>query len=673
MLSPRHGGNSNAAGSTIEHHWGYFTRELPCTKDPGNCAYLDAVYGNHDLSMIYTAILWAVILGILVLTGLVHYLFPVSRRIIGSKASTVEENPNARQSTLYRIRRSFDAVFNRYLLPESFASLFGHTTRLNILVLAILIGYLTIFTFVGITYQAWYSRVEGTNLRTTRAGLGPRADRIGVMAYALTPLSLLLSSRESLLSLITGIPYHHFNFLHRWLGYIIYIQSALHTIGWTILEGRLYQPQPEKWNSFIGQQYIISGIIAMICITFLVVHSTKWGIELTGYEFFRKSHYVIAMMYVGTCWGHWSKLRCWMIASLILWMLDRAIRLIRHYTIHCASQPYPAYSFWGLHVPNAKATSFRNDLDGDVVRLEFRHDYPSWKLGQHFYLCFPELSIWQVHPMTPSSLPMPDLQGQTQSHTYIIRAKKGLTKDLAQMAREGSADETETKNGTKDLSVVLSGPYGQSIADDDVIRTDDINLFCIAGGTGVTFILPVLMTLIQSSQFHCRRGLVEFIWVIRRRTDMQWISREFDTLCAVAQTCQNFRIRVFATREDLLPETDNSVPSSQSIDVEPSDEAIHEKAVRPCCVPSSPHKGAGESFAIHHTKNIDVPHPNVETILNDFVSRAVAGPTRVLASGPSGMISDLRKAVASSNKPGQVLKGNERYDVKLVYDDRLEW
>lgn len=672
MLSPRHGSSDNTAGGTVEHHWGYFTRELPCTKDPGNCAYLDAVYGNHDLSMIYSAILWAVILGILVLAGLVHYLLPVSRHNVGSKMSTVKEKPNTRQSTLYRIRRSVDAILNRYLLPESFTSLFGPTTRLNILVLTILVGYLSIFTFVGITYQTWYSPVEGANPRTTRVGLGPWADRIGVMAFALTPLSLLLSSRESLLSLITGIPYHHFNFLHRWLGYIIYIQSALHTIAWTIVEGRLYQPQPDKWNSFIGQQYIISGIVAMICITFLVVHSTKWGIELTGYEFFRKTHYAIAMVYIGTCWGHWSKLRCWMIASLILWMLDRTIRLIRQFTIHCASQPLPAYSFCGLHVPNAKATSFRNDLDGDVVRLHFRHDYPSWKIGQHFYLCFPELSIWQAHPMTPSSLPMRDLQGQTQSHTYIIRAKKGLTRDLARMARgKDTSDETGAKNGAKDLSVVLSGPYGQSIVDDDLVRTDDINLLCIAGGTGVTFILPFMMSLVQNSQFHCRKGLIEFIWVIRRRTDMQWIAREFDTLCTVAQTCQDFRICVFVTREDLSAETDSS-PSSQSIDVEPSDKAVHEKTTRPCCVPSSP-RGTEESFTIHHTKNTNVSHPNVESILDDFLSRTIAGPTRVLASGPSGMICDLRKAVALSNRPCQVWNGDERYDVKLVYDDRLEW
>jgi len=57
-------------------------------------------------------------------------------------------------------------------------------------------------------------------------------NRVGVFSVCSdTLLSHMLSSRESLLSLITGVPYQHFNFLHRWLGYIILVQAALHTIG----------------------------------------------------------------------------------------------------------------------------------------------------------------------------------------------------------------------------------------------------------------------------------------------------------------------------------------------------------------------------------------------------------------------------------------------------------
>ena len=677
MLSPRHG-DMPTDGPGVQHHWGYFSRQLPCTSDPGNCAYLDTVYGNHDLSMIYSAILWAAIGGILVLAALAHYSIPISRRVTtDTKAQTIEEQPNERQNALYRGCRAVHAVLNRHLLPESFVSLFGHTTRLNLLVLVVLIGYLTIFTFVGITYKTWTSPIEGSELRNTRVGLGPWADRIGVMAYALTPLSLLLSSRESVLSLITGIPYHHFNFLHRWLGYIIYLQSALHTIGWTVVEGRLYQPQPQAWNSFISQQYIIAGIVAMIAITFLVLHSTKWAISITGYEFFRKAHYVVAMLFVGTCWGHWVQLRCWMIASLILWGLDRTIRLIRVLFIHGASQPYQSYALSNFYIPKATVTSHPNSEDGNVIRLDFRHDYPPWKIGQHFYLCFPELNIWQSHPMTPCSVPIPSPhdEGQIQSHTYIIRAKKGLTKELAQMALQPQVQSgPPEKTSTNSTSVVLSGPYGQSIIDDDLVRTNDINLLCVAGGTGVTFILPILMALALSNRFSCRSGLTEFIWVIRRKTDMQWISKELDSLRAAAKLSPNFKIHIFVTREDSPLEGDSESSSSQITEVGPTDKEFSQNIVeKSCCAPPALSKETGgESFTVQHTKASNMVHPDLAAILSAFVSGTPVGPTRVMASGPSGMISDLRKAVASSNDPGQVWKGNERYDVQLVYDDRLE-
>ena len=79
---------------------------------------------------------------------------------------------------------------------------------------------------------------------------------------------------------------------------------------------------------------MIWGVVALVFITFLYVFSLRSVIRLTGYEFFRKSHYVVAMLYIGACWGHWSQLACWMIASLALWGIDRAIRFLRTILIH---------------------------------------------------------------------------------------------------------------------------------------------------------------------------------------------------------------------------------------------------------------------------------------------------------------------------------------------------
>ncbi|KAL4778885.1 ferric reductase like transmembrane component-domain-containing protein [Aspergillus varians] len=649
--------------SELEYHWGYAYRQVPCTKDAGACAYLDVVYHEHDLSMLYSFILWAVICGILFLWVLGRHLFPLIRVTAPSKEQLLEDS-RPKQNAFYRLGTSIKAVSRRYLLPESFLPVvFGHTTRLQVLILAIIIGYLTIFTFVGITYEKWMSPIaDMPGVYNTRTGLGPWSDRIGVMAFALTPLSVLLSSRESLLSLITGVPYHHFMFLHRWVGYIIYIQSALHTIGWTIIEGKLYQPQPTAWNEWVAQKYIIWGIVAMILLSVMVAHSTQWGIRLTGYEFFRKSHYVLAMVFIGACWGHWDKLYCWMISSLIVWLFDRGVRLVRTFALHHFSTPNTTDSF-GILVPEARMTLFQRSHDGDIIRLDFEHNHDEWKIGQHFFLCFPDLSLWQSHPMTPCSIPGQNPKGQT--HTYIIRSRKGITKQLAQLP-------------TPTTSVVLSGPYGQSILSHDLHLEDDINIFCVAGGTGVTFVLPVLLSLATTTT--TRRGLIEFVWAIRRKDDLKWIESELQTLRKAAAASSNFRIRIFVTRgsDDCPATTTTTTIPLQPLD--PSKEIVVDHQ-RPPSLSASSNRSQmkEETFSVHEPSSAaslssgNTEHPDLATQLHEFVSRTVAGPTRVFASGPLSMVRDLRSAVAACNKPGAVWRGDERGDVRLLHDDRLEY
>lgn len=187
---------------------------------------------------------------------------------------------------------------------------------------------------MGIVYKTWITPVKKTSLFNTRTGLGGFADRIGALAYALTPLTVLLSSRESLLSLITGVSYQHFTFLHRWCGRIIFIQAAVHTAAWTIVEGKLYQPQPKTYQTFISEKYIIYGCVAMGLLSFLYVFSIRRVIQRTGYEFFRITHYLLAALYIGACWGHWAQLNCWLIAALVVMLLDKGLRVLRLLLIH---------------------------------------------------------------------------------------------------------------------------------------------------------------------------------------------------------------------------------------------------------------------------------------------------------------------------------------------------
>lgn len=251
-----------------------------------------------------------------------------------------------------------------------------------------------------------------------------------------------------------------------------------------------------------------------------------------------------------------------------------------------------------------------------------------------------------------------------------------MTKALAQLAQATDAD----KERPPMASVVLSGPYGQSVVDDYFYHDDEVNLFFVAGGTGVTFVLPPLLALTTTQQT-TRRGLVEFVWVIRRPEDLKWIEPELHQLRRAAESCSNFRIRIFVTRGSDAISSEQQPQTTTAI--EPSKETIIENNARPSPASSAPsltgQQMKEETFVIHQPSSSaclalgDSEHPDLVMQVTEFVHRTVAGPTRVVASGPLSMISDLRGAVAELNSPKVVWRGEERHDVQLLHDDRLEY
>lgn len=612
-MDRRHIQDFNDAAS-LEPHWGYADRVVPCTNDVGSCEYLDLVYWAHDIGMIYVGAAWALI-GLLVLTwAFIHRSHFSSSRL----ASTT------------------GALKRRYLLTEFRAGrwLFGRTTRLQVVVLAIIAAYLTVFSFCGLYYKTWVTPVKNMpGVYNTRTTIGPWADRVGVWAYALTPLSIMLAQRESLLAQLTGIPYHHFNFLHRWLGHIIFAQSLLHTIGWLIVEVRLYQPQPTVAIGWIKQTYMIWGCVAMI-ILFIM-----WGLALPisqrlfGYEFFRKAHWILAMVFIGGCIGHWAQLSCFMIPSILLWFVDRAARLVRTGLIHYRITSEGKGMF--ASIP-AKVTHFGDD----VVRLDLDDPNPAaseWVVGQHFYLTFAEGSIWQSHPFTPLSLP-----GTRQS--YIVRAKKGESKKLVQF----QSDSTP---------VILTGPYGADTLADVDAKT---NILAIAGGTGISFVLPVLLRLALARS----TGRIKLVWIVRHASDRDWVVAELEVL---RKSANNIEVVLHTTREPekASPEYSRTTTNDDSDDA-PSGSC--------CCKAETPVEDTkekdlsseaetGSAGEYHH-------RPDVHEAIESFVAECT-GQTNVYVSGPSGVITAARESVAKLSDPKRVWRG-EGGDVRLVYDERLE-
>ncbi|KKA27997.1 hypothetical protein TD95_003303 [Thielaviopsis punctulata] len=591
--------------SNVTHHWGYADRVVPCTNDAGSCAYLDLVYGAHDRGMIYMGVLW---LTIVFAVGLL-----VATRFIPCSSST---------DGLSRLKATAQTYLRQYLLPNTrLRFLFGSVTRYQVSVLSLFVLYLTIWSFVGMTYKKWVTPVKNSpGVYNTRTSLGPFADRVGVIAYALTPLSIMLASRESFLSYATGIPYTSFLFLHRWVGYLILIQSVLHTIGWCLVEAWLYQPQPSVWKSFSSQLYIVWGFVALGLLVLLVILSFPWTVRhITGYEFFRKAHYVLAMVYIGALIGHWKKLQCFLVPGLVIWAIDRILRFLRPFQLHDRA------GTWGVIPAQASVKLWKDEINGDSYRLDFTLQHKPWKVGQHFFLCFPQSGWWQSHPFTPISLP--DSSG-TVTQSYVIRAKSGETKTIAALIDQRMTQDP--KNAT--ISVISTGAYGENIMEG---LSSESNILCVAGGTGIAYVLPILLSLAKNTSNDGDRK-IELVWAVRRIEDVEWIQPEIETL--LASLSGKIKIKIFVTG------------SSSASAIEKSDSESEVQS----------------QYVVTHGR------PELMSTVREFVDNTVRGEAVVMASGPVSMVTDLRSVVAKCNNGSRVWRGDKRASVRLVCDERLE-
>lgn len=122
------------ADNTYLPYWGYASRIVPCENDVGSCEYLEAVYWMHEVSMLYTFIMWGVLLGI----GAVWLIIRGWR--IGGPAQNMGTWFDKMADALGHLRR-------RYLIKDApLRWAFGRVSRLQVAIFAVLSAYLTVFS-----------------------------------------------------------------------------------------------------------------------------------------------------------------------------------------------------------------------------------------------------------------------------------------------------------------------------------------------------------------------------------------------------------------------------------------------------------------------------------------------------------------------------------------------
>lgn len=305
----------------------------------------------------------------------------------------------------------------------------------------------------------------------------------------------------------------------------------------------------------------------------------------------------------------------------------------------------------GFHPAQSTLQCF-DDKDGGVIRLEFDHKQAPWALGQHFFLCFPALSIWQSHPLTVASLP-------SNHHTYIIRCRSGETGNLKNLALDNQAT----------TPVILSGPYGENIL---APKEEPTNILAIAGGTGISTTLPLILAATSRDATIYEGRAIDFVWIVRRSSCLDWIKAELEEIGRrTSDAGLNIHIHIYITQEE------GPSPKGRAAETILNDEKAIEMNDEAVTNSISSLTSGGEHadvplFKTSYLGGCKCCHPDLKKMVREFMQeRAGTGyRTRVVASGPKGLGRDLRSAVAECNDGARVLRGERTGDVELVWDAR---
>ncbi|KAI5452321.1 hypothetical protein NCC49_000884 [Naganishia albida] len=160
--------------------------------------------------------------------------------------------------------------------------------------------------------------------------------RFGLIAFALFPLVVVLALKQPPAAILSIRQFTHLyadklQLLHRWVGRLIWLLTALHVALWSV---RLFKDQRSPTDTrsvwmviwiYDKFQWAVVGFVAM---TGLIVLSTNF-VRKRAYEFFYAAHVVLSILTMLGCALHYPPLWYWIGIAAILWGLERIHRFIK--------------------------------------------------------------------------------------------------------------------------------------------------------------------------------------------------------------------------------------------------------------------------------------------------------------------------------------------------------
>ncbi|OQV06948.1 hypothetical protein CLAIMM_11446 [Cladophialophora immunda] len=321
-------------------------------------------------------------------------------------------------------------------------------------------------------------------------------NRTGVLSFANIPLLILYAGRNNILLWLTNWSHDTFVLLHRYVAAIATIQAIVHSLIYLYI----YNVDGEH-SSESKLPYWYWGAIATIGMSILLPTSIL-PLRRMLYEAFLLWHIAVSVLVVVGCYlhiydrfGHQWGYEVWIYVAIAVWGFDRLLRIGR---------------FVRAGLRYARVTV----IDDDYVRV----DIEGVGANGHAYLYFPTLTwrVWENHPFSVASTmlngtPKPSVSGTDvkSSMTADVEKDGGISTGVSSdHSSDGEIDDRQipppklgitfllrTRGGLTSIlrsqsriPVLVEPGYGQQHTD----LSDHPTLICIAGGVGITTILPLL-------------------------------------------------------------------------------------------------------------------------------------------------------------------------------------
>ncbi|RDL35207.1 uncharacterized protein BP5553_07138 [Venustampulla echinocandica] len=330
------------------------------------------------------------------------------------------------------------------------------------------------------------------------------SNRIGVLSFANLPLIFLYAGRNNVLLWLTNWSHSTFILLHRWIAYISTLQACIHSAVW--LQNYVATGSHTTESKL---QYWFWGIIATLSMSILLPSSII-PIRQKAYEVFLLWHISLSVLVIAGCYLHiyyrfenqWGY-ELWILITIAIWGFDRVMRILRV-------------------ARNGICTAQITTIDEDYIRIDIKGVASG--VG-HAYLYFPTLTwrVWENHPFSVASTLLPALEDSAslkKASESDLESDRARTSDKASPSDQ-DIDIKEISSGSSNKSNHLrlppslalsffvrarSGLTTQFPANGSIpVLVESIygtnedlsgypSLICIAGGVGVTAIMPYLQS-----------------------------------------------------------------------------------------------------------------------------------------------------------------------------------